>query len=214
MHALIGTKRGMTQLWNEAGRRVPVTVLDLGPNTVTSVKTTDRDGYEAVQLGHGAIRAKRVAKPQLGQFAKLGTDPNRYMREVRGLGEVAVGDVLTVADFEVGGSVDVIGTSKGKGFAGTIKRHGHARGPTSHGSQNVRRPGSIGMCKYPGRVIKGKKMAGRMGNERITVKNLEIVAVDAEANQLLVKGPVPGANGGLVLVRTSWVPAKAGGKKS
>jgi large subunit ribosomal protein L3 len=202
----------MTQLWNEEGRRVPVTVLDLGPNTVTSVKTTNRDGYEAVQLGHGSIRAKLVAKPQLGQFAKVGTEPLRYLREVRGLGEAAVGDVLTVAGFEVGAFVDVVGTSKGKGFAGTIKRHGHARGPRSHGSQNVRRPGSIGMCKYPGRVIKGKKMAGRMGNERVTVKNLEIVAVDEESNQLLIRGPVPGAIGGLIEVRSSWVPGKAGAK--
>lgn len=206
MKALIGTKRGMTQVWKDDGTRVPVTVLDLGPNTVTAVRTQDGDGYEAVQLGHGEIRAKRVAKPQLGQFSKAGVEPRRWLREVRGLeGEHAVGDVLTVEGFEVGAMVDVVGTSKGKGFAGTIKRHGFARGPVSHGSQNVRRPGSIGMCKYPARVIRGKRMAGRMGGERVTVKNLEVIDVDVERNRMLVKGAVPGHAGAQVLVRTSWV---------
>lgn len=204
MNALLGTKRGMTQIWLEDGTQVPVTVLDVEPNTVTAVRTVERDGYEAVQLGAGSIRAKLVNKPRRGQFAKAGVEPRRHLREVRiEPGEAKIGDALTVEIFEVGGKVDVVGTSKGKGFAGTIKRHGFARGPTSHGSQNVRAPGSIGMCKYPGRVIRGKKMAGRMGNERVTVKGLEVVAVDAENNRLLIKGPVPGANGGLVMVRAS-----------
>lgn len=204
MTTLIGTKRGMTQIWTEDGTRVPVTVLDVAPNTVTGVKTSERDGYDAVQLGVGAIRSKLVAKPQLGEFSKLGIDPLRHRREVRGEeGEFNLGDSLGVDLFEVGTTVDVIGTSKGKGFAGTIKRHGFSRGPVTHGSQNVRRPGSIGMCKYPGHVIKGKRMAGRMGNERVTVKGLQVVGVDAEAQHLLVKGPVPGANGGLVMIRST-----------
>ena len=202
MTTMLGTKRGMTQIWREDGTRLPVTVLDMEPNIVTAVRTVEKNGYEALQIGAGAIRAKLVAKPQLGEFAKAGIEPVRHRCEVRGpVGEAKVGDSLDVALFEAGSMVDVVGVSKGKGFAGTIKRHGFARGPTTHGSQNVRRPGSIGMCKYPGRVIKGKKMPGRMGNERVTVKGLEIVSVDAEANQLLVKGPVPGANGGLILVR-------------
>ena len=209
MHALIGTKRGMTQMWREDGARLPVTVIDLGPNTITAVKSSESDGYEAVQLGFGQVRPKLVAKPQLGQFTKIGSEPLRHLREVRGLeGEHNVGDVLTVSSFEVGALVDVTGTSKGKGFAGTIKRHGFARGPTTHGSQNVRRSGSIGMCKYPGRVIRGKRMAGHMGAEKVTVKHLEVVGVNEEANQLLVKGAVPGNNGGLVFVRTSRKGAK------
>ncbi len=209
MKALLGTKRGMTQIWREDGSRLPVTVIDLEPNTVTALKTEDRDGYDAIQLGFGAIRAKCVAKPQLGQFAKAGVEPRRHLREVRGMeGEYAVGDQVPVTAFEVGSKVDVVGTSKGKGFAGTIKRHGFSRGPVTHGSQNVRRPGSIGMCKYPGRVIKGKRMAGHMGNERVTVKNLEVVAVDEAAHQLLVRGPVPGHDGALLLVRTSWTGKK------
>lgn len=202
MIALLGTKRGMTQIWREDGTRVPVTVVDMEPNTVTAVRSLEKNGYEALQVGSGSIRSKLVRKPQQGQFAKAGLEPKRHLRELRTeVGEHQVGDSLAVDLFQVGSIIDVVGTSKGKGFAGTIKRHGFSRGPTSHGSQNVRRPGSIGMCKYPGRVIKGKKMAGRMGNERVTVKGLEVLAVDAEAGRLLVKGPVPGANGGLLLVR-------------
>ncbi|MDG2149011.1 MAG: 50S ribosomal protein L3 [Planctomycetota bacterium] len=217
MNTLLGTKRGMTQLWRENGTRVPVTVLDVAQNTVTGIRTLEKDGYEAVQIGSGAIRPFLVSKPRLGQFQKAGLEsPVRHVREVRcEVGDVEVGAAFNVDLFEVGGFVDVVGSSKGKGFAGTIKRHGFARGPVTHGSQNVRRPGSIGMCKYPGRVIRGKRMAGRMGNERVTVKGLEILAVDAENGQLLVKGPVPGANGGLVLVRSSnlvQTKSKKGGK--
>ncbi len=219
MKSLLGTKRGMTQLWLEDGQRMPVTVLDVAQNTVTAVKTVEKDGYEAVQFGVGSIRPKVVSKPRLGQFQKAGlTEPLRHVREVRGGAagagaegaDLEVGATVGVDVFEVGGFVDVVGTSKGKGFAGTIKRHGFARGPVSHGSQNVRRPGSIGMCKYPGRVIKGKRMAGRMGGERVTVKGLEILAVDAENGRLMIKGPVPGANGGLVIVRESNLVQKGG----
>ncbi|RKY22638.1 MAG: 50S ribosomal protein L3 [Planctomycetota bacterium] len=209
MIALLGTKRGMTQLWKEDGTRMPVTVLDIAPNTVTAVRTAERDGYEALQIGAGAIRTKLVNKPRRGQFDKAGVEPCRHLREVRmEVGEAKPGDQLAVDQFEVGSLVDVVGTSKGKGFAGTIKRWGFSRGPETHGSQNVRRPGSIGMCKYPGRVVKGKKMPGRMGNERVTVKGLEVLAVDVAAGQLLVKGPVPGANGGLVFVRQTNLVGK------
>ncbi|MFT7464702.1 MAG: large subunit ribosomal protein L3 [Pseudohongiellaceae bacterium] len=192
----------MTQIWREDGTRLPVTVVDVEPNVVTALRTVEKHGYEALQVGAGTIRAKLVAKPQLAQFAKDGLEPLRHICEVRGaVGDAKVGDKIAVDAFEEGAKVDVIGVSKGKGFAGTIKRHGFARGPSTHGSQNVRRPGSIGMCKYPGRVIRGKKMPGRMGNVRVTIKGLEIVAVDLEANQLLIRGPVPGANGGLLMVR-------------
>lgn len=211
MNALIGKKRGMTQVWDDDGTRVSVTVLDLGPNTVTAVKTVDRDGYDAVQLGFEECRTKVKNKPELGQFKKAGIEtPLRHLREVRTSDSFNVGDTVTMDGlFEAGKRVDVVGTSKGKGFAGTIKRYGFARGPSSHGSQNVRAPGSIGMCKYPGRVIKGKKMAGRMGHERVTVRGLTVVRVDADNNQLLVKGPVPGPNGSLVVVKTSL---KEGGR--
>ncbi|GJM22198.1 MAG: 50S ribosomal protein L3 [Planctomycetota bacterium] len=206
MTTLLGTKRGMTQIWGEDGTRVPVTVIDLPHNTVTAIRTLEKDGYEAVQLGYGSVRAKVVSKPVLGQFSKAGIEaPLRHLREVRGpVGELEVGGTIKVEDaFEEGKLIDVVGTTKGKGFAGTIKRHGFARGPVTHGSQNVRRPGSIGMCKYPGRVIKGKRMAGRMGGERMTIKGLQVVKVDAENGQLLVKGAVPGANGGLLMLSPS-----------
>lgn len=204
MNALLGTKRGMTQVWREDGTRLPVTVVDVMPNLVTNVRTLERDGYEAVQLGAGTIRAKLVAKPQLIAAQKVGQEPRRHLCEVRGpAGELKLGDSVAVDLFAVGSLVDVVGTSKGKGFAGTIKRHGFSRGPSSHGSQNVRRPGSIGMNRYPARVFRGKRMAGRMGNERVTIKGLEIISVDLEAGRLLIKGPVPGANGGLLLVRQS-----------
>lgn len=206
MTTLLGTKRGMTQIWGEDGTRVPVTVIDVEPNTVTALRTLEKDGYEALQLGVGAVRAKVVKKPVLGQFAKAGIEaPLRHLREVRGeVGEREVGSQIKLEEaFEEGALIDVVGTTKGKGFAGTIKRHGFARGPVTHGSQNVRRPGSIGMCKYPGRVIKGKRMAGRMGNARVTVKGLTVVKVDGEAGRMLVKGAVPGANGGLLVMRPS-----------
>jgi large subunit ribosomal protein L3 len=209
MNALLGTKRGMTQIWTERGDRVPVTVIDLPPNLVTGVRTVERDGYEAVQLGIGEIREKRLGKPQIGQFKAAGVGQRRYLREVRGpVGDQAPGTEIDCSAFEVGEYVDVIGTSKGKGFQGTIKLHNFARGPTTHGSDNVRRSGAIGMHTYPGRVLKGKPMAARMGGERVTVKHLEVMAVDPEAQVMLVKGAVPGNNGGLVMVRRSVLPPK------
>jgi large subunit ribosomal protein L3 len=211
MDTLIGTKRGMTQMWSERGDRIPVTVIDLGPNTVTAVKTVERDGYAAVQLGHGSIRTKRLTKPQIGAFEKAGVAPQRYLREVRcDPGETKVGDVISCEGFEPGTLVDVIGTSKGKGFQGTIKLHNFSCGPKSHGSQNVRRMGSIGMHQFPGRVLPGKKMAARMGGERVTVKHLAVVSIDPEAHVMLVKGAVPGNNGGMVLVRKSMMQPKGG----
>jgi large subunit ribosomal protein L3 len=210
LHTILGTKRGMTQMWMPDGQRVPVTVIDAGPNTVVGLKSLDRDGYEAVQLGFGAIRPRLVRKPRAGQFAKAGIAPLRHVREVRGpAGEAKVGDAVGCAIFAPGSFVDVIGTSKGKGFQGTIKLHHFSRGPESHGSDNVRKPGSIGMHTHPGRTLKGKRMAARMGTERVTMRNLAVVSVDAEKNLLLVKGAVPGNNGGLLLVRASKYQPKA-----
>lgn len=209
MPTLFGIKRGMTQIFTEAGNRLPVTVLEVAPNTVTAVKTVERDGYEAVQLGYGTVRPKVLAKPQRVAFEKSGVEPRRWLREVRQtVAGLEVGQQLGVDLFEAGQLVDVVGTSKGKGFAGTIKLHGFARGPTSHGSQNVRRPGSIGMHTHPGRTIRGKRMARRMGNERVTVRGLLVVAVDAERGHMLVKGPVPGNTGSLVRVSTSIKASK------
>jgi large subunit ribosomal protein L3 len=211
-NSLLGTKRGMTQIWTEEGNRLPVTVVDMAPNLVTLVRTVERDGYEAVQLGYGAIREKLVNKPRRGQFKAAGVGQRRHLREVRGpAGERKAGDEITCAAFEVGQYVDVIATSKGKGFQGTIKLHHFSRGPKSHGSDNVRKPGSIGMHTHPGRTLRGKKMASLMGNEQVTVRNLEVVSIDAEAGVMLIKGPVPGNNGGLLLVRTSQAQPKREG---
>ena len=210
METLIGTKRGMTQMWTADGERMPVTAIELGPNTIVAVKSKDRDGHDAVQLGYGAIRLKLVSKPVKGQYAKAGLAPQRHLREVRGAtGERKAGESLTCALFKPGEFVDVIGTSKGKGFQGTIKLHHFSRGPEAHGSDNVRKPGSIGMHTHPGRVLKGKRMASRMGNSRVTIKNLQVLQVDAEQNLLLVSGAVPGDRGGLVLVRHSQRQKKA-----
>jgi len=204
MDSLLGTKRGMTQIWSDEGNRLPVTVVDVQPNLVSEVRTLERDGYEAVQLGYGAIREKLVAKPQIGHFKKLGIGQRRHLCEVRGpAGERKVGEELSCSLFEPGTLVDVIGTSKGKGFQGTIKLHNFSRGPEAHGSDNVRKPGSIGMHTHPGRTLKGKRMASMMGNARVTVRRLEVVSVDAEAGVILIKGPVPGNNGGLVMLRRS-----------
>ncbi len=200
---ILGRKIGMTQVWDEDDNVVPVTVILAGPCTVSQVKTKATDGYEAVQIGFGDIKAKKVNKPMAGLFAKSGVEPMRYLREVRveDASEYKPGDQVTVADFADVKSVDVIGTSKGKGFQGTIKRWNFARGPMTHGSRNQRKPGSIGQCAYPARVRKGLHMAGHMGDERVTVKNLKLVRVDADQNLLLVKGAVPGAKNALVQVR-------------
>ncbi|MBR3318525.1 MAG: 50S ribosomal protein L3 [Atopobiaceae bacterium] len=200
---ILGRKIGMTQVWDDDDNVVPVTVILAGPCTVSQVKTKATDGYEAVQIGFGDIKAKKVNKPMAGHFAKAGVEPMRYLREVRveDASEYKPGDQVTVADFADVKSVDVIGTSKGKGFQGTIKRWNFHRGPMTHGSRNQRKPGSIGQCAYPARVRKGLHMAGHMGDERVTVKNLKLVRVDTDQNLLLVKGAVPGAKNALVQVR-------------
>lgn len=203
---ILGTKLGMTQVFDENNKVVPVTVVKAGPNVVTRVRTAERDGYAAVQLAYGEISPRKVNKPVTGQYAVAGVNPRRHLAELRleDTAEYEVGQELTAEIFADGSYVDVTGTSKGKGFAGTMKRHGfHGQG-ASHGTQAVhRRPGSIGGCATPGRVFKGTRMAGRMGNDRITTQNLVVHKVDAENGVLLIKGAVPGRNGGLVLVRSA-----------
>ena len=203
VNTILGRKLGMTQVWDEDDNVVPVTVVLAGPCTVSQVKTKATDGYDAVQIGFGDISAKHVNKPMAGHFAAAGVEPMRYLREVRVAEgeEHATGEKVTVADFADVQTVDVTGTSKGKGFQGTIKRWNFSRGPMAHGSRNQREPGSIGQCAYPARVRKGLHMAGHMGNERVTVKNLKLVRVDAEQNLMLVKGAVPGGKNALVSIR-------------
>ncbi|GJM54813.1 50S ribosomal protein L3 [Coriobacteriaceae bacterium] len=200
---ILGRKLGMTQVWDEEDNVVPVTVIQAGPCVVSQVKSEATDGYDAVQIGFGDIKASRVNKPMKGHFAKAGVEPMRYLREVRvdNAADHKVGDVVSVADFEGVKNVDVTGTSKGKGFQGTIKRWNFACGPITHGSRNQRRPGSIGQCAYPARVRKGLHMAGHMGHERVTVKNLKLVRIDPEQNLMLVKGAVPGPKNALVQIR-------------
>ncbi|QEM80436.1 50S ribosomal protein L3 [Halomonas binhaiensis] len=204
---LVGRKAGMTRVFTEDGASVPVTVIEVEPNRVTCVKSVETDGYAAVQVTTGSRKAKHLSKAQAGQFAKAGVEAGRSLMEFRlNEGEDApeVGGELTVSLFEAGQSVDVTGTSKGKGFQGAIKRWNFRTQDNSHGnSLSHRAPGSIGMCQTPGRVFKGKKMAGQMGNVRCTVQSLEIVRVDAERNLLLIKGAVPGATGSDVIVRSA-----------
>lgn len=203
IHGLLGKKLGMTQIFDETGRVIPVTVLQVGPCVVTQLKTQERDGYEAVQIGFGD--SKRLNRPERGQRKAAGTS-SRYLREMK-VDELAgyeVGQVLDCSMFPVGARVDVSGTSKGKGFQGTVKRHGFSGGPKTHGqSDRHRAPGSIGSSATPGRVFKNMKMAGQMGNERKTVQGLEVVRVDPEKNLVLVRGSVPGHDDNLLIVRTS-----------
>ena len=203
INTILGRKIGMTQVWNEQDEIVPVTVIQAGPCAVSQVKTKESDGYCAVQIGFGDIKDKHVNKPMRGHFAKAGVAPVRYLREVRVAEgeEHSVGEVVTVASFAETAKVDVIGRSKGKGFQGTIKRWNFNAGPKTHGSHNYRQHGSIGQCSTPSRVHKGVKMPGHMGNDRVTVRNLQVVRVDEEQNLILVKGAVPGAKNGLVIVR-------------
>lgn len=203
VNTILGRKLGMTQVWDEDDNVVPVTVVLAGPCTVSQVKTKATDGYDAVQIGFGDVSAKHVNKPMAGHFAAAGVEPMRYLREVRVPEgeEHATGEKVTVADFADVQTVDVTGTSKGKGFQGTIKRWNFSRGPMAHGSRNQREQGSIGQCAYPARVRKGLHMAGHMGNERVTVKNLKLVRVDAEQNLMLIKGAVPGGKNALVSIR-------------
>ena len=203
VNTILGRKLGMTQVWGEDDNIVPVTVIQAGPCVVAQVKTTETDGYEAVQIGFGDINEHRVNKPMKGHFAKAGIAPMRYLREVRveDASQHSCGEVITVESFADTAKVDVTGVSKGKGFAGVIKRHHFAGGPGGHGSHFHRAPGSIGMCAYPSRVLKGMRMAGHMGCDRVTVKNLAVVRVDTDQNLILVKGAVPGGKGALVQVR-------------
>lgn len=196
--ALLARKLGMAQVFADDGRCFGVTVLEAGPCPVVQVKTAVLDGYDAVQIGFQPKR-KNVNRPAKGHFDVAGLEPLRHLREVKGIGEVTVGDVLTVAAFEAGQRVDITGVSKGKGFAGQHKRHNFGRGPVTHGSHNIRQPGSVGSVDAA-RTFRGLKMAGHMGDERVTVKRLEVFRVDAQRNLLLVKGAVPGATGGLLTV--------------
>jgi large subunit ribosomal protein L3 len=201
---VVGRKSGMTRIFADDGQSIPVTVIEVESNRVTQVKTAESDGYSAVQVTVGSRRASRVQKAAAGHFAKAETEAGRGLWEFReeDLGELSVGSQITVEKFELGQKVDVTGTSKGKGFAGGVKRHGFTMQDATHGNSiSHRAPGSIGQCQTPGRVFKGKKMAGHMGAEQVTVQNIEVVKVDVERGLLLVKGAVPGAPGGDVLVR-------------
>ena len=203
MAAILAKKLGMTQLFMEDGSVERVTVLEAGPCPVTAVRTPDRDGYDAVQLAFGATKEKHLNKPELGHLKKADAAPHKHLVEFRDeAGELNIGDTVTVGSFTEGDRIKVAGVSKGKGFQGTIKRHGFASGPKSHGSHNVRAPGSIGASAWPARVFKGIKGPGQMGNKRITQRGLTVVRIDADQNLLLVRGAVPGARGGLVEVRT------------
>ena len=203
---ILGTKLGMTQVFDENNRVVPVTVVQAGPNVVTQVRTAEKDGYVAVQLAFGAIDPRKVNKPETGHYAKAGVTPRRHLVELRtsDAGEYAVGQEITAEVFDTGSLVDVVGTSKGKGTAGVMKRHGFKGLSASHGTQRKHRsPGSIGGCATPGRVFKGLRMAGRMGVERVTTQNLTVHRVDAERGLLLIKGAVPGPRGGLIFVKSA-----------
>ena len=206
VRGLLGTKLGMTQTWDENNRIVPVTVIAAGTNVVTQVRQPETDGYNAVQIGFGEIDGRKVTKPQAGHFAKAGTTPRRHVVEIRtaDASSYEVGQELSPELFAAGDEVDVTGTSKGKGFAGTMKRHGFSGQGAAHGAQAVHRhPGSIGGCATPGRVFKGTRMSGRMGTDRVTTQNLKVHKVDAENGVLLIKGAIPGRNGGLVVVRSA-----------
>lgn len=212
---ILGAKLGMTQIWDEYNRVVPVTVVQAGPCVVTQVRTADKDGYSAVQLGYGQIDPRKVTKPRAGHFAAAGVTPRRHVVEIRttDASEYELGAEVTVESFEAGQLIDVTGRTKGKGYAGVMKRHGFHGLKASHGVERKHRsPGSIGACATPGRVFKGVRMAGRMGGVRFTTQNLTVVDVDPENNIILVKGAVPGPKGAVVLVRTaSKAPQGKGG---
>lgn len=205
MNALLGEKLGMTQIYDEAARAIPVTVIKLGPCQVTQIKTEDTDGYNAVQIAYREVPARKLSKPELGHLAKANVPPSKHLVEIRveDPSEFKAGQELTAAEvFEVGQKADVAGVSKGKGFSGSMKRHNFKGQPASHGAHRVHRaPGSIGACATPSRVFKGMKMAGRMGGERTTVLNLDIVDVDGDNGLIMVRGAVPGNDGSIVLVR-------------
>ena len=200
---ILGRKLGMTQVWSDDDKLLPVTVIEAGPCVVTQVKTQKRDGYRAVQIGFGEVKANKVNKPMQGHFDKAGVDAKKYLQEIRLAKDDAfkVGQAITVEAFAGIKSVSVTGTSKGKGFAGVMKRHNFKGGPGGHGSHFHRAPGSVGQCATPSRVFKGLKLPGHMGSETITVRNLDIVKIDAEQNLLIVKGAVPGGKGALLTIR-------------
>lgn len=212
---ILGRKEGMTQIFNDQGQQVPVTVVMAGPCRVVQVKGQEVDGYDAVQVGFEEQKPQRVSKPLTGHFKKAGVTPYKHLVEFRldKAAEQAVGDTITADTFEAGDYVDVVSYSKGRGFAGTMKRWGFGGGPATHGGMFDRRPGAIGMHSDPSRVFKGKKMAGQYGNERVTVKNLEVVAVDAERNILLIRGSVPGARNALLRIKASAGKASKASKK-
>ena len=205
MKAIIGKKVGMTQIFDENGTVIPVTVIEAGPCVVAQVKTLENDGYEAVQLGFGEIKEKHLNKPVKGHFAKANVTAKKHLREFRldSIEGIKVGDELKADVFAAGEKIDVQGTSKGKGFQGVIKRHGQHRGPMGHGSMYHRRPGSMGATSTPGRVFKGKKLPGHMGRVTVTIQNLDVVRVDMDKNVILVKGSVPGAKGAILKIKSA-----------
>ena len=202
---LIGKKVGMTQIFDEKGMIIPVTVIEAGPCVVAQVKTVETDGYNAIQLGFGDVKESKINKPEKGHFAKSKLTPKKHLREFRldSVENINVGDELKADTFTAGDQLDIQGTSKGKGFQGVIKRHGQSRGPMGHGSMYHRRPGSMGPTSTPGRVFKGKKLPGHMGSQTITIQNLEVVRVDLDKNVILVKGSVPGNKGAILKIRNS-----------
>jgi large subunit ribosomal protein L3 len=203
MKSILGKKVGMTQVFTEQGEVVPVSVVESGEMFVVQKKTVEKDGYNAIQVGFGKIKPKNVTKPIKGHFEKAKVEPKKYLREfkVDNIDDYEIGQKIGVEVFQAGEKVDVIGTSKGKGFAGSIKRHGHHRGPMSHGSKFHRLRGSLGASSYPAKVVKGTKAHGHMGHERVTVLNLEVIKVDVDKNAILLKGAIPGPKKGLVKIR-------------
>ena len=207
---IIGKKIGMTQIFDENGLVIPVTVIEAGPCTVAQVKTTETDGYNAIQLGFGEVKAKHINKPEMGHFAKSKLEAKKHLREFRldDISNIKVGDEIKADIFQAGEKVDIQGTSKGKGFQGVIKRHGQHRGPMGHGSMYHRRPGSMGPTSTPGRVFKGKKLPGHMGVTTVTIQNLKVVKVDLDKNVILVKGSVPGNKYSVLKIRSSVKASK------
>ena len=203
--AIIGKKVGMTQIFDESGKVIPVTAIEAGPCVIAQIKTVETDGYDAVQLGFGDVKESKVNRPEKGHFTKAGVTAKKHLREFRldSLEGLKVGDELKADVFAAGDKVDIQGTSKGKGFQGVIKRHGQSRGPMGHGSMYHRRPGSMGPTSTPGRVFKGKKLPGHMGVQTVTIQNLDVVAVDVDKNVILVKGSVPGVKGAILKIKTS-----------
>ena len=209
MKGILGKKIGMTQIFTEVGEVVPVTVVEAGPVVITQIKTVEKDGYNAVQVGFGDVKEKSLNKPQKGHLAAANV-LKKHLKEFRvdAVEEFTVGQEIKADLFAAGEKIDVTGTSKGKGFQGPIKRHGQSRGPESHGSRYHRRPGSMGACSFPGRVFKNKKLAGHMGSVKVTVQNLEVVRVDADKNLILVKGAIPGPKGSMVTIKEAVKSSK------